>query len=53
MTLGAPLNASNVKEGEDVYFECSVHARPDAEQVEWLLNVSALTFWSTRPSQGR
>lgn len=40
LALGSPLVLSNIREGDDVYFECKVSARPNAETVEWLLNVS-------------
>ena len=40
LELGKTLNANNIKEGDDVYFECSVKAKPKAYKIEWKFNVS-------------
>ena len=40
LKLGKTLNADNIKEGDDVYFECSVKAKPKAYKIEWKFNVS-------------
>ena len=45
LTLGSNLNASNIKEGDDVYFDCKVHASPAPYKVTWKHNVRA--FWSS------
>ena len=42
LTLGSSLNASNIKEGDDVYFECSVKANPRPYKITWRHNVSKL-----------
>ena len=41
LRLGRTLNASNLKENDDVYFECAVDARPTPKEIEWSHNVSA------------
>lgn len=43
LTLGKSLNLSRIKEGVDVYFECSVHARPTADPVRWVHNGTYLS----------
>ncbi|XP_050439525.1 hemicentin-1-like [Adelges cooleyi] len=35
INLGRNLNASNIKEGSDVYFECVVKASPAITKLEW------------------
>lgn len=42
LKLGKTLNADNIKEGDDVYFECSVKAKPKAYKIEWKFNVSLI-----------
>ena len=42
LTLGSSLNASNIKEGDDVYFECAVQASPAPYKITWRHNVSFL-----------
>ncbi|KAK8378713.1 hypothetical protein O3P69_009430 [Scylla paramamosain] len=34
---GHSLTLSHIKEGDDVYFECEVHANPPVEAVRWFL----------------
>lgn len=38
--LGSTLNAENIKEGDDVYFECKVRANPEHHKITWRHNVS-------------
>ncbi|XP_069187327.1 nephrin [Procambarus clarkii] len=40
---GASLDADNIKEGDDVYFECSLDANPPATRISWQHNNMALT----------
>ena len=40
LNLGSSLNASNIKEGDDVYFECNVRANPKPYKITWKFNVS-------------
>ena len=42
LSLGSNLNGSNIKEGDDVYFECSVRANPKPYKISWRFNVSTL-----------
>ena len=39
--LAPALDPANIKEGEDVYFECHIRANPPESRVEWLHQVSA------------
>ena len=40
LTLGSNLDSSNIREGDDVYFECHVSARPPVQNIRWTINVS-------------
>ena len=42
LSLGSSLNGSNIKEGDDVYFECSVRANPKPYKVSWRFNETPL-----------
>lgn len=42
LRLGSTLNADDIKEGDDVYFECHVRANPHWRKLTWLHNVSTL-----------
>ncbi|CAG9769833.1 unnamed protein product [Ceutorhynchus assimilis] len=36
LVLGSTLNAGDIKEGDDVYFECKVKANPPIRRLTWL-----------------
>ncbi|XP_076394781.1 nephrin isoform X1 [Megachile rotundata] len=38
LDLGSNMNPDDIEEGDDVYFECKVHANPDAYKVVWKHN---------------
>ncbi|KAK7071942.1 hypothetical protein SK128_017616, partial [Halocaridina rubra] len=38
LTLGRVLNSSNIKEGDDIFFECSVKANPFVQKIKWYHN---------------
>ncbi|XP_032679433.1 synaptogenesis protein syg-2-like isoform X2 [Odontomachus brunneus] len=38
LQLGTNMNPDDIEEGDDVYFECQVHANPDAYKVVWKHN---------------
>jgi hypothetical protein len=40
LQYGANLNANSIKEGDDIYFECIVQARPAVTKLQWYQNVS-------------
>jgi hypothetical protein len=44
LRLGASLDPDNIAEGNDVYFECTVTAKPKVYKVVWLHNVSEMHF---------
>lgn len=44
INLGRNLNVSNIKEGSDVYFECTIKASPAITRLDWDHNVSILKF---------
>lgn len=43
VSLGRSLDASNIKEGDDLYFECSAISKPPPHKVTWSHNVSSTT----------
>lgn len=40
LQLGSTLLSEDIKEGDDVYFECQVQANPGWRKLSWLHNVS-------------
>ncbi|XP_071530540.1 nephrin-like isoform X2 [Panulirus ornatus] len=38
LALGRALNPEVIKEGDDVYFECTIHANPTVHRVTWYHN---------------
>ncbi|XP_049813795.1 nephrin-like [Schistocerca nitens] len=42
LQLGTKLNADDIKEGEDVYFECNIEANPNIYKLVWKLNGQVL-----------
>ena len=38
--FGANLDSTNIKEQDDVYFECHVNANPHVARLQWYKNVS-------------
>ncbi|XP_059053190.1 hemicentin-1-like [Achroia grisella] len=38
LSLGSTLNPHDIKEGDDVYFECSVRANPRENRISWYHN---------------
>ena len=40
LSLGSNLDETDIKENDDVYFECHIKANPKAHKVTWLRNVS-------------
>ncbi|KOB76275.1 Protein turtle-like protein A [Operophtera brumata] len=41
LTLGSTLNPHDIKEGDDVYFECNIRANPREHRISWYHNVIA------------
>lgn len=44
LSLGSTLNPDDIKEGDDVYFECHIKANPKEHRITWSHNVSTYTF---------
>lgn len=40
LRLGDTLNPANIKEGDDVYFECGIRSNPPKHRITWFHNVS-------------
>lgn len=40
LRMGSTLNPDDIKEGDDVYFECIVKANPKAYKLSWFKDVS-------------
>lgn len=38
--LGSTLDPEAIKEGDDVYFECSIKSNPKEHKITWFHNVS-------------
>ncbi|KAK8402382.1 hypothetical protein O3P69_000656 [Scylla paramamosain] len=38
LQMGSNLDPENIKEGDDVYFECHINANPDVQKVLWYHN---------------
>ena len=42
LQLGRSLNASSIKEGDDVYFECLIYSNPPPKKIVWTRQVYCL-----------
>lgn len=42
LRLGSSLVLDEIKEGDDVYFDCVVTGNPRAEVITWKFNVSSI-----------
>lgn len=40
LQLGSTLNPDDIKEGDDVYFECHIKANPKENRITWWHDVS-------------
>lgn len=45
LTLGSTLNPDDIKENDDVYFECNVKANPSTVRISWSHDVSILFYY--------
>ncbi|XP_047537557.1 neural cell adhesion molecule 2-like [Vanessa atalanta] len=43
MSLGSTLNPNDIKEGDDVYFECNIRANPKEHRTSWYHNEQQVT----------
>ncbi|XP_039760019.1 hemicentin-2-like [Pararge aegeria] len=43
MSLGSTLNPNDIKEGDDVYFECNIRANPREHRISWYHNDHLVT----------
>lgn len=44
LQLGSTLAMDDIKEGDDIYFECKIQSNPAWRRLSWLHNVSMATF---------
>lgn len=44
LTLGSTLNPDDIKENDDVYFECNVKANPSSVKISWSHDVSRMNL---------
>jgi hypothetical protein len=44
IVFGRSLNPKNIREGDDVYFECHVKANPPFYNITWRQNVSHFDY---------
>lgn len=42
LSLGSTLNPDDIKEGDDVYFECHIKANPKEQRITWSRDVSII-----------
>lgn len=40
LKMGSSLNPDDIKEGDDVYFECVIQSNPKPYKMSWFHNVS-------------
>lgn len=45
LQLGSTLNPDDIKEGDDVYFECQIKANPKEHRITWWHDVSTCTLF--------
>ncbi|XP_038221199.1 B-cell receptor CD22-like [Zerene cesonia] len=43
MSLGSTLNPNDIKEGDDVYFECNIRSNPKEHRISWYHNDEQVT----------
>jgi hypothetical protein len=48
LELGSKLQAGDIKEGDDVYFECRIDSNPKYRKLTWLQNVRLLKGRDTK-----
>ena len=46
LSLGSNLEASDIKEGDDVYFECNITSNPPASKVIWKKDVRTKNYFA-------
>lgn len=47
LKIGQLLNLNDIKEGDDVYFECHIDANPKPHKIEWFFNVGIQNGFGT------
>jgi len=52
LRLGSTLTPDDIKEGDDVYFECHVQSNPQWRKLLWLHNVGRSVFKLARSEPG-
>ena len=45
LQFGTILKPDSIKEGDDIYFECIVEARPTSSHIDWFINVSIISSY--------
>ena len=48
MNLGAAIKRENIREGTDVYLECSVKSNPPVKEIQWVFEKEPLTIDKTQ-----
>ena len=51
LSLGSNLEASDIKEGDDVYFECNITSNPTASKVTWKKDVRIFFYLNTQKTK--
>ena len=48
LKFGSTLDPANIKENDDVYFECEIEAKPRVHKIEWKFEVRPAPSTNTR-----
>ena len=47
LKFGSTLDPANIKENDDVYFECEIEAKPRVHKIEWKFEVRQAPLTNT------
>ncbi|EDS45237.1 conserved hypothetical protein [Culex quinquefasciatus] len=53
LQLGSTLSIDDIKEGDDIYFECKIQSNPAWRRLSWLHNQTCATASGPEPATAR